>query len=80
LQNLKQHRMVTAHTSLKDKLDFLSDHDQVLVFFERESTRIAFLRKGFETWSDSGLISEEDCSQRRIRFLILTPETVIFLP
>lgn len=62
------------------KLNLLSGLGQVLVFFERESARIAFLRKGFEKWSDFDLISDEDCSQRRIRFLVLSPENLAFLP
>jgi hypothetical protein len=62
------------------KLDFLSDHGQVLVFFEREISRVAFLRKGFEKWSDFSLISAEDCAKRRIRFLVLTPENLAYLP
>lgn len=62
------------------KLDFLADHGQVLVFFERESSRVAFLRKGFETWSKFDLVSDEDCAKKLIRFLVLSPENLAFLP
>lgn len=62
------------------KINLLSGFGQVLVFFERESSRIAFLRKGFEKWSEFGLISEEGCYKKGIRFIVLSPENLAYLP
>lgn len=62
------------------KLNLLTNFGQVLVFFERESSKNAFLNRGFPHWVTYNLHSIEKCSSRGIHFSVVTPENLAFLP